>query len=71
MIRQPSMEEASGTNDQTPLLVDYDAASMIPPGQLLTAWQTALDTNTLVCRARPFPVFGYTNVIFILTNKAR
>ena len=28
-------------------LVDYDAASMITPGQLLTAWRTALDTNTV------------------------
>ena len=52
-------------------LVDYNLQMAASRRNCLRTWQTALDANHRVCHARPFPVFGCTNVIFIFTSKAR
>jgi hypothetical protein len=41
------LNRLNGADGAAPLLVDYNAASMTTPGQLLTAWRTALDANTV------------------------
>ena len=41
------LERLNGADGGAPLLVDYDAASMTTPGQLVTAWRTALDGNAV------------------------
>ena len=41
------LKRLNGADGLAPLLVDFDAATMGTPGQLLTAWRTALDANTV------------------------
>ena len=37
----------NGADGQPPVLVDYDASTMTNPGQLLAAWRTAIDANSI------------------------
>jgi hypothetical protein len=61
------LKRLNGADGLPPLLVDYDATTMTTPGQLLTAWRTALDANTnglpqpAISGIRPYERYFYIN----------
>jgi hypothetical protein len=47
LVTDTQLARLNGADGLPPVLVDYDAASMTTPGQLLAQWRAALDANTI------------------------